>query len=310
MSSSCMWPLSLIQVLSLVWAGRRLFIRAQVIYQWLHQWRKQWPLLWRRLTAHSPCCSCLLIYALTVRIKLFFCVLSRCSISYFIFATRNSFGPTPSSFHPHHPLLMDEICFVLFCDYAKHLIVMKSILASYILSEIEDRVRKPLLQFFLHQLDDLFLTSSRFHIRVYPFLWTHPTFSIIYSQHLYQDEFNLEQSGLAEVWGSAVWMYQPALPRDSSVVCCNPSGLISPQSGPHLLSQARVCISLEMCKGGMSNLRAQTGEQSPACGGRVQVHAFPTEVGISSLWRNATEVIYLMYLLLSFCLPGMSCYIH
>lgn len=129
-----------------------------------------------------------------------------CSISYLIFAPRNPFGPTPSSFHPHHPLLMDEICFVLFCDYVKHLIVIKSILASYIISEIEDRVSKPLLQFFFHSLDDLFFSSSPFHTRVYPFLWTHPTFSTIYLQHLFQDEFNLEQSILAEVWWWAVWI--------------------------------------------------------------------------------------------------------
>lgn len=161
---------------------------------------------------------------------------------------------------------------------------MKSILASYIISEIEDRVSKPLLQFFFHSLDDLFFSSSPFHIRVYPFLWTHPTFSTIYSQHRYQDEFNLEQSILAEVWRRAVWIQKAELPRDSSAVCCSPSSLISPGSGQHLLSQAGVCISLRMCKGGMSNLRMQTrGEQQPASGGRVQVHAFRPEVGISSL---------------------------
>lgn len=162
---------------------------------------------------------------------------------------------------------------------------MRSILASYVISETEDRIRKSLLQFFFHSLDDLLFSGSPFHIRVYPFYGHILPFSVISSQHLYQNEFNLEQSSLAEVWGSAVWIYQPKLPRDSSIVYCSPSSLISRsqdsicclrQEFASLWKCAREECLISMCK--------QTrGEQSPACGGRVQVHAFRPEVGISSL---------------------------
>lgn len=150
---------------------------------------------------------------------------------------------------------------------------MKSILASYIISETEDRIRKSLLQLFFHSLDDLFFSGSPLHFRVYPFYGHILPFSVISSQHLYQNEFNLEQRSLAEVWGSAVWIYQPKLPRDSSIVCCPPSSLISPQSGQHLLSQAGVCISLEMCKRGMSNLHVQANKRR----------------AVASMWRKGSS---------------------